>query len=73
MSSGCPTRPTTNRASQPQKVARGLTFQIEQVEGLYYLCSENEGAGQLRSHCAADRDCAADLRLCFRINKKPVF
>ena len=34
---------------------------------LYYLCSENKGADQLRSHCAAD------LRLCFRICKKKVF
>ena len=32
-----------------------------------YLCSENKGAEQLRSYCAAD------LRLCFRICKKPVF
>ena len=32
-----------------------------------YPCSENKGADQLRSHCAAD------LRLCFRICKKPVF
>ena len=31
--------------------------------GLYYLYSENKGAGQLRSYCAAD------LRLCFRICK----
>ena len=37
------------------------------MEGLYYLCSENKGADQLRSYCAAD------LRLCFRICKKPVF
>ena len=28
---------------------------------LYYSCSENKGADQLRSHCKAD------LRLCFRI------
>ena len=37
------------------------------MEGLYYICSENKGADQLRSFCAAD------LRLCFRIYKKPVF
>ena len=33
------------------------------VEGFYYLCSENKGADQLRSYCAAD------LRLCFCICK----
>ena len=42
-------------------------FQIYVVEGLYYPYSENKGADQLRSYCAAD------LRLCFRICKKPVF
>ena len=40
---------------------------IYKVEGLYYLCSENKGADQLRGHREAD------LRLCFRICKKPVF
>ena len=30
---------------------------------MYYLCSENKGADQLRDHRAAD------LRLCFRILK----
>ena len=34
---------------------------------MYYLCSENKGADQLRGHREAD------LRLCFRICKKPVF
>ena len=34
---------------------------------MFYLCSENKGADQLRSYCAAD------LRLCFRICKKPGF
>ena len=33
------------------------------VEGLYYLCSENKGADQLRGYREAD------LRLCFRICK----
>ena len=37
------------------------------VEGLDYLCSENKGADQLRGYREAD------LRLCFRICKKPVF
>ena len=56
-----------NRAVQPQKMARGLKFRIKVVEGLYYPYSENKGADQLRSYCAAD------LRLCFRICKKSVF
>ena len=37
-----------NRAVQPQKIARGLKFRIKVVEGLYYTCSENKGADQLR-------------------------
>ena len=52
---------------QPLKMARGLKFRIQEVEGLYYLCSENKGADKLRSHCAAD------LRLRFRICTKQVF
>ena len=48
-------------------MARGLKFRIEEEEGLYYLCSENKGADQLRGYRKAD------LRLCFRICKKPVF
>ena len=34
---------------------------------MYYLCSENKGADQLRGYREAD------LRLCFCICKKPVF
>ena len=34
---------------------------------MYYLCSENKGADQLRGYREAD------VRLCFRICKKPVF
>ena len=37
MSSGFPTRFDSNRAVQPQKMARGLKFQILDVEGLFYL------------------------------------
>ena len=37
------------------------------VEGLYYPYSENKGADQLRGYREAD------LRLCLRICKKPVF
>ena len=47
LSSGFPTRCDTNRNVQPQKMARGLKILIEEVEGLYYLCSENKGANQL--------------------------
>ena len=57
----------TNRAVQPQKMAGGLKFRIKKVEGLYYLCSENKGADQLRGYREADQ------RLCFRICKNPVF
>ena len=60
-------RSHTNRAVQPQKMARGLKFRIQDVEGLYYLCSENKDADQLCGYRTAD------LRLCFRICKKPVF
>ena len=48
-----------NRAVQPQKMARGLKFRIQEVEGFYYLCSEINSADQLHSYYAAD------LRLCF--------
>ena len=34
---------------------------------MYYLCSENKGADQLRGYREAD------LHLCFHICKKPVF
>ena len=57
----------TNQAVQLQKMARGLKFRIRKVEGLYYLCSKNKGANQLRGHREAD------LRLCFRICKMLVF
>ena len=58
----------TNRAVQPQKMmTRSFKFRIWKEEGLYYLCSESKGADQLRG----SRE--ADLRLCFRICKKPVF
>ena len=57
----------TNRAVQPQKMARGLKFWVYEVEGLYYPCSVNEDADQLCDYRTAD------LRLCFRICKKPFF
>ena len=57
----------TNRAVQPQKMAGGLKLRIKEEEGWYYPSSENKGADQLRGFREAD------LRLCFRICKKPVF
>ena len=60
-------RSDTDRPVQSQKKARSLKFRIEGEEGLYYMCSENKGADQLRSYCEAD------LRLCFRIGKNQVF
>ena len=48
-------------------MARGLKFRIWEVEGLYYLCSENKGPDQLCGYREAD------LRLCFRICEKLVF
>ena len=47
-----------------QKNARCLKFWIKVEEGLYYPCSENKGADQLRSYCEAD------LCLCFLIYAK---
>ena len=67
MSSGFLTRSNENGAVQPQKMVRGLKFSIKEVEGLYNLCSENKGADQLGSPCAAD------LCLWFCICKKQVF
>ena len=57
----------TNLAAQPQKMAGGLKFRIQKVEGYYYPCSENKGADQLRGYHEAD------VRLCFRIYQNPVF
>ena len=62
-----PTWSNTNQAVQLQKMARGLKFCIYEVEGLYFLCSENKGADQLHGYREAD------LCLCFRICKMLVF
>ena len=67
MSSGFLTRSDTNRAEQPQRMAKGLNFLIYVVDGLYNLCSEYKGADQLHSYREAD------LRLCFCICKRQVF
>ena len=53
----------TNRPVQPKKMATSLKFQIYEEEELFYRCSKNKGANQLRSYCEAD------LRLCFRIDR----
>ena len=47
VSLGFPIRFDTNWAVQPKKTARGLKIWILEVEGLYYLCSQNKGADQL--------------------------
>ena len=62
-----PNRSNTNQAVQAQKIARDWKCWIQKVEELYYLCSENKGADQLRSYCEVD------LRLCFRICRLLVF
>ena len=62
-----PNRSDTNRPVQAQKRARSLKFRIKVEEELYYPSSENKGADQLRGYREAD------LRLCFRLGKNPVF
>ena len=64
---GFPTLSDTNQAVQSKNMPRCLKFRIKEEEGLYYPCSENKGADQFRGYREAD------LRLCFRICKKPVF
>ena len=48
-------------------MARGLKFRIYIEERMYYPCSENKGADQLRGYRESD------LPLCFRICKKSRF
>ena len=62
LSSGFPISSDTNWVEQPQKIATGLKFRVEEVVELFYLCSENKGADQWRGYRAAD------LYLCFRIS-----
>ena len=57
----------TNRAVQLQKIARSLKFRTKEEERLYYPCSENKGADQLRGYREAG------LRLCFRLCRLLVF
>ena len=49
-SEGFPTRFDTSRPQQPQEMARSLTFQILEEEGMYYICSKNKVADQLCSY-----------------------
>ena len=44
-----PTRSDTNRTVQSQKMLEAGNFGVEKVEEVYYPCSENKGADQLRS------------------------
>ena len=62
-----PNRSDTNQAVQSQEQARSLKFLIKEEEEVYYPCSENKGADQLRGYREAD------LRLCFRICRLLVF
>ena len=64
LSLGILTRSHINWAAQIWKIARGLKFWIEEVEGYCYLCSENKDADQMRNYCAVD------LHLCFCIYAK---
>ena len=47
LSSGLPTSSNTNKPVQPYKMTGGLKFQIEEVDGFYFLCSENKVAVRL--------------------------
>ena len=62
-----PNRSDTNQAVQSQKRAKSLKLWIQVEEELYYPCSENKGADQLRGNREAD------LRLCFCICRLSVF
>ena len=57
-------RSDANGAVQAMKMARGWKLKVEE---LYYPCSENKGADQLRSYCKAD------LHLWFHICRLLVF
>ena len=47
-------RSGANQAVQSQKQAISLKFQIQEEEEMYYPCSENKGADQLRGYREAD-------------------
>ena len=56
-----------HQAVQSQKRARRLKLWIQVEEELYYPCSENKGADQVRGNREAD------LRLCFCICRLSIF
>ena len=60
-------RSDINRTVEAQKMARRWKFWVENVEELYYPCSENKGTYQICSYCEAV------LRLCVRICNLKVF
>ena len=62
-----PNRSDRNWAIQAQKMARSLKFRIYEEEEVYFPCSENKGADQLRGYRKAD------LRLCFGIGRLLIF
>ena len=57
----------SDQALQSPKQARSLKFCIKEEEEVYYPCSENNGADQLRGYRKAD------LHLCFRLCRLLVF
>ena len=63
---GFPTRSDTNRTVQSQKKARSLKFRTKR-NCTIRVAKTKALSDQLRSYCEAD------LRLCFRIGKNPVF
>ena len=56
-----PNRSNTNQVVQSQKQARCLKTHIQEEVEVFYPCSENKGADQLRGYREAD------LCLCFRV------
>ena len=67
LSSGLLTRSDKNQDVKPQKMAEDFKFFIKEVEGLFYLGSENKRTDLLHDYNTAD------LHLCFHICKKQVF
>ena len=59
--------PTQTGLRSLRKCLEAWKFCFEEGEELYYPCSKNKDADQLRGYREAD------LRLCFRICKNPVF
>ena len=64
-------RSATTPPVQSQKMARDWKFWIYKVAELYYPCSQNKGADQLRNQLRSN--CEADLRRCFRLSRLLVF